>query len=237
MWNVEILTIFPAIFESFLQTSLVGKAISRGLFSARLTNIRDFASPPHFKVDDTPYGGGAGMVMMVDPLVKAVEAAKLRLPSAHVVLLSPAGKRLKQRKAQELATKDSLILVCGRYEGIDQRVIDTVIDEEISIGDFVVMGGEVPAMLLLEACLRLRPDVIHNAESTVQESFSTGLGGVDLIEAPQYTRPEEFRGLRVPTPLLSGDHKLISMWRTEQSKLATQRLAEDTLSEEKTEPQ
>jgi tRNA (guanine37-N1)-methyltransferase len=227
MWNVEILTIFPAIFESFLRTSLVGKAVSRGLFSATLTNIRDFASPPHFKVDDTPYGGGAGMVMMAEPLVKAVEAAKARLPHAHVVLLSPSGKRLKQRKAHQLAATDSLIIVCGRYEGIDQRVIDTVIDEEISIGDFIVMGGEVPAMLLLEACLRLRPDVIHNAESIVQESFSPALGADDLIEAPQYTRPEEFRGLQVPAPLLSGNHKLIAAWRKEQSKIATQRLAQE----------
>lgn len=221
MWKIEILTIFPGIFESFLQTSLVSKAISRGLLSVSTTDIRDFSAPPHNKVDDSPYGGGAGMVMMVEPLVKAIEAAKVRLPSARVVLLSPGGPRFTQSKAEQLSKLDSVIFVCGRYEGIDQRVIDLVIDEELSIGDFVVMGGEVPAMLVIEACLRLRPDVIHNEESTTFESFSPGLGDGSLVEAPQYTRPEEYRGLRVPQILLSGNHKAIAEWRLEESKLKT----------------
>jgi tRNA (guanine37-N1)-methyltransferase len=221
VWKIEILTIFPGIFESFLQTSLVSKAISRGLLSVSTTDIRDFSAPPHNKVDDSPYGGGAGMVMMVEPLVKAIEAAKVRLPSARVVLLSPGGPRFTQSKAEQLSKLDSVIFVCGRYEGIDQRVIDLVIDEELSIGDFVVMGGEVPAMLVIEACLRLRPDVIHNEESTTFESFSPGLGDGSLVEAPQYTRPEEYRGLRVPQILLSGNHKAIAEWRLEESKLKT----------------
>lgn len=224
MWKIEILTIFPDIFESFLKTSLVGKAISRALLSVAATNIRDFAAPPHYKVDDSPYGGGAGMVMLAEPLIKAVESAKSRLPNAKVILLSPGGPRFNQSKANELSKHDSLILVCGRYEGIDQRAIDLVIDEELSIGDFVVMGGEVPAMLVLEACLRLRPDVIHNEESTTHESFSPGLGDGTLVEAPQYTRPEEYRGLKVPEVLLSGNHKAIASWRLNESKIKTAKL-------------
>jgi tRNA (guanine37-N1)-methyltransferase len=224
VWHVELLTIFPEIFESFLEASLVGKAIERGLFAPVVTNIRDFSSPPHFKTDDTPYGGGPGMVMSAPPLVGAIDAAKARRPDARVVLLSPSGARLTQRKAHELATVDALILVCGRYEGIDQRVVDLAVDEELSVGDFVVMGGEVPAMLLVEATLRLRPEVIHNSLSTAHESFSESLGGGTLVEAPQYTRPEEFRGLKVPDVLLSGNHKVIEEWRIEEAKRRTKRL-------------
>jgi tRNA (guanine37-N1)-methyltransferase len=224
VWKIEILTIFSGIFESFLKTSLIEKAIARGLLSVATTNIRDFSAPPHHKVDDSPYGGGAGMVMMVEPLVKAIEAAKTRLPKARVVLLSPGGPRFTQQKAKELSLLDSVIFVCGRYEGIDQRVIDLVVDEELSIGDFVVMGGEVPAMLVLEACIRLRPDVIHNEESTAFESFSPELGDGTLVEAPQYTRPEEYRGLGVPKVLLSGNHKAIAEWRLEESKNKTSKL-------------
>ncbi len=224
MWKIEILTIFPGIFESFLKTSLLGKAIARGLLAVSTTDIRDFSSPPHHKVDDSPYGGGAGMVMMAEPLVKAIEAAKTRLPGARVILLSPGGPRFTQSKAHELSKLDALIFVCGRYEGIDQRVIDLVVDEELSIGDFVVMGGEVPAMLVLEACLRLRPDVIHNEESIAFESFSPALGDGELVEAPQYTRPEEFRGVRVPDILLSGNHRAIAEWRLQESRSKTAKL-------------
>jgi tRNA (guanine37-N1)-methyltransferase len=224
VWKIEIITIFPGIFESFLKTSLVSKAVARGLLSVSTTDIRDWSSPPHHKVDDSPYGGGAGMVMMAEPLMKAIEAAKSRLPEAKVILLSPGGPRFNQNKANELSKLDSLIFVCGRYEGIDQRVIDLVVDEELSIGDFVVMGGEVPAMVVLEACLRLRPDVIHNEESIAFESFSPGLGDGTLVEAPQYTRPEEYRGLRVPQVLLSGNHKAIAEWRLQASKVKTSKL-------------
>lgn len=224
MWKIEILTIFPGIFESFLSTSLVAKAIERGLLSVTTTNIRDFSSPPHHKVDDSPYGGGAGMVMLAEPLLKSIEAAKKRQPNARVILLSPGGPRFTQKKAHQLADLDSIIFICGRYEGVDQRVIDLAVDEELSIGDFVVMGGEVPTMMVLEACLRLRPDVIHNAESINFESFSPELEGGTLVESPQYTRPEELRGLRVPEVLLQGNHKAIADWRLEQAKAKTKRL-------------
>ncbi len=224
MWQVEILTIFPEIFRSFLKVSLVRKALDRALFAPTLTNIRDFASAPHFKVDDSPYGGGPGMVMLVDPLVQAIRAARSRRPSARVILFSASGPRFTQRRAIELSKLDDLVLVCGRYEGIDQRVIDLEVDEEISIGDFVVMGGEVPAMLFIEACLRLRPGVIHNSESTAHESFSPGFGDGTLLEAPQYTRPENFEGLGVPEVLLSGNHKLIHAWRLEESGKRTAKI-------------
>lgn len=227
MWKIEILTIFPGIFESFLKTSLVSKAISRDLLSVTTSNIRDFSSPPHHKVDDAPYGGGAGMVMMVEPLVKAIEAAKGRLPRAKVILLSPGGKRFNQEKAHELSKLDSIIFVCGRYEGVDQRVLDISIDEELSIGDFVVMGGEVPTMLVLEACLRLRPDVLHNQESTTAESFSPEFGDGTLVEAPQYTRPEVYCGHQVPNILLSGNHQAIAEWRMVQAKIKTARLRQN----------
>ena len=226
MLQVEILTIFPGIFESFVKTSLVAKAIERELLKVTATNIRDFSSPPHHKVDDSPYGGGAGMVMLAEPLVQAIEAAKMRLPNARVILLSPGGPRFNQKKAIELSKLDSIIFVCGRYEGVDQRVIDLAIDEELSIGDFVVMGGEVPTMLVLEACLRLRPDVIHNAESTSFESFSPTLGDGTLVESPQYTRPEEYRGLRVPDILLSGNHQAIAAWRLSQAESKTKKIRE-----------
>lgn len=228
MWTVNLLTIFPEIFESFLKTSLVGKAVARGLFTATISNIRDFSLPPHHKVDDSPYGGGAGMVMLPDPLVSAIESVKQKHPETWTVLLSPSGTRFTQQKAQELANRASVTFVCGRYEGIDQRVIDLVIDEEISVGDFVVMGGEVPAMLAIEAALRLRPGVLHNAESTSHESFSPELAGGDLVEAPQYTRPESFRGITVPEVLLSGNHKAIAEWRLKEARAKTSRLEGNT---------
>jgi tRNA (guanine37-N1)-methyltransferase len=225
VWNVNLLTIFPEIFGSFLKTSLVGKAIARGLFNATITNIRDYSLPPHNKVDDSPYGGGAGMVMLPEPLVTSIESVKQRDPNTWVVLLSPSGPRFDQRKAQELADKPSVTFVCGRYEGIDQRVIDLAIDEEISVGDFVVMGGEVPAMLIIEASLRLRPGVLHNADSVSHESFSPELADGSLVEAPQYTRPETFRGLTVPEVLLSGNHKAIAEWRLKEAHSKTSRVA------------
>jgi tRNA (guanine37-N1)-methyltransferase len=223
-WRVHLLTIFPEIFENFLKVSLVGKACARGLFIPSVTNIRDFASPPHFKVDDTPYGGGAGMVLGVEPMVRAIEGAQAQMghPTAHVVLLSPSGTPLTQTKVRELAQQDNVIVACGRYEGVDHRVVELAVDEEISIGNYVLMGGEVPAMVLIEACLRLRPGVLHNSDSVVHESFSEeGPQGTPFLEGPQYTRPEEFRGIRVPDVLLSGNHKDIARWRKEESKRRT----------------
>lgn len=224
MWDVAVLTIFPQIFDSFLSTSLVGKAVERNLLSFSTVNIRDFANPPHYKVDDTPYGGGAGMVMMVEPIMKALSSVKDKRPNTHTVLLSPGGTRFTQSKARELAQRDDVTFICGRYEGVDQRVVELGVDEEISIGDFVVMGGEVPVMLMIEACLRLRPNVLHNHESTECESFSPHLGDGTLVEAPQYTRPEHYERLSVPSVLLSGDHKKIEAWRMEQATNKTTEL-------------
>jgi tRNA (guanine37-N1)-methyltransferase len=221
VWNVNLITIFPGIFQSFLDTSLVAKARARALFHATTINIRDFSAPPHNKVDDTPYGGGAGMVMLAEPLVKSIEAVKARDPLTWVVLLSPSGEPFSQKKALELSKRPSVTFVCGRYEGVDQRVIDLAIDEEISTGDYVVMGGEVPAMLLIEACLRLQPGVLHNTESTSHESFSPDLENGSLLEAPQYTRPEIFRGRGVPDVLLSGNHEAIAKWRLNEAKHRT----------------
>lgn len=221
-FEVNVLTIFPELFASFKSSSLIGKAIERGLLKIDVTNIRDYASPPHFQVDDTPYGGGAGMVMLVEPLVKSIEAVRERAPRTHVVLLSAAGNPFTQRHAESLARKDSLTLVCGRYEGVDQRVVDLAVDEEISIGDFVVMGGEVPAMMIIEATARLRSDVIGNSASLAQESF--GCDHETLLEAPHYTRPPEFRGLKVPEVLLSGNHQKIATWRKAESTSRTKRI-------------
>jgi tRNA (guanine37-N1)-methyltransferase len=218
-----VLTIFPELFQSFLSTSLIKKAIDRGLASIDLLDIRDFSDPPHNHVDDLPYGGGAGMVMKPEPLVRAIRSGRQKLPDAEVVLLTPTGTPFTQSCAVELSNRD-LILVCGRYEGIDQRVIDLEVDREISIGDFVVMGGEIPAMALIEATLRLVPEVIGNSESLSTESFDH-----QLLEAPQYTRPPEFEGMLVPEVLLSGDHKKIAQWRVEQSKNLTQQRRPDLI--------
>jgi tRNA (guanine37-N1)-methyltransferase len=228
--KVEILTIFPTIFTNFLQTSLIGKATERNLLSVTVTDIRDFATPPHLQVDDAPYGGGAGMVMKPEPLTAAIESAKERLPKASVILLTPRGSQFSQSKAHEISTREQLILVCGRYEGIDQRVIDLLIDEELSIGDYVLMGGEVPAMVILESSVRLISQVIGNPSSLSEESFSTTGSAEKLLEAPQYTRPPEFRGACVPETLLSGDHEKIAAWRKEQSMQLTAKRRPDLVN-------
>lgn len=226
--RVEILTIFPEIFEGFLKASLIAKAIERGLLSISTTQIRDFADPPHYHVDDTPYGGGAGMVMRPEPLSRAIEAAKLRLPTAKVILLSASGEIFTQAKASDLSKLSELILICGRYEGVDQRAIDLHVDREICIGDYVLMGGEVPAMVLIEACVRLVPEVLGNSASTVEESFSSNKAKPQL-EAPHYTRPAEFRGAKVPEVLLSGNHAQIEKWRSEKGLEATRLRRPDLL--------
>ena len=218
--KVELITIFPELFSGFLTSSLIAKAQERSLLSIATLNIRDFAEPPHFHVDDTPYGGGAGMLMKAEPLAKAIEDAKTRLPNARVILLSASGQTFTQSKASELSVCPELILVCGRYEGVDQRVIDILVDEELSIGDYVLMGGEVPAMVLIEACTRLIAGVIGNEESVEHESFRSQDESTQL-EAPHYTRPAEFRGRKVPDVLLSGNHKKIAEWRLAESKKLT----------------
>jgi tRNA (guanine37-N1)-methyltransferase len=206
-FHAEILTIFPEMIRSYAAQAIVGKAVEKGLVTVTATDIRDFAPGKHRNTDDTPYGGGAGMVMKVEPLVGAVEAAKGRRPNAPVILMSPRGPTFTQAKARALARAGEIVLVCGRYEGVDERAL-SVIDEELSVGDFILTGGELAALCVLDAVARLVPGVLGNAESLATESFESG-----LLEHPQYTRPPEFRGQRVPEVLLSGDHARIARWR------------------------
>ena len=218
--KIIILSLFPDFFKSFFETSLVGKAIGKRSVSFEVLNIRDFAFDQHKKVDDEPYGGGAGMVMKVEPLFLATQKAKEILPHAPVILLSPRGERFSQRKAEQLSTLHSgLILVCGRYEGIDERYSTLCVDEEISLGDFILMGGEAAALAISEAVIRLLPDVLGNEESASTESFSSDQDS--LLEAPQYTRPASYMDQSVPEVLLSGDHELIKKWRRKQSEELT----------------
>jgi tRNA (guanine37-N1)-methyltransferase len=206
--HIDVVTLFPEMFESFLAASLLGKGVEKGLLAVSFVNPRDYTHDRHRSVDDAPYGGGVGMVMRPEPLVAAVEAAVLERGPAHRVLLTPVGAPLRQARVRALATLPRLLLVCGRYEGIDERVRELCIDEEISLGDFVLSGGEVAAMALIDAVSRYLPGVLGDAASTEEESFSAG-----LLEFPQYTRPPEFRGLRVPEVLLSGHHEKVRAWR------------------------
>lgn len=229
MKQVEVLTLFPEIFSGFLSSSLIKKAVERQLLSVSTLQIRNFASPPHYHVDDTPYGGGAGMVMRPEPLALAIEDAKARLPQARVILMSASGQLFNQQRAHELSSQSQLIIVCGRYEGVDQRVIDSLVDEEISIGDYVLMGGEVPAMVVIEAAARLTPEVVGNAESLLRESFAPDCSERGILEAPHYTKPAEFRGLKVPEVLLSGNHAEIERWRSAQAERLTRSRRPDLL--------
>ncbi|MBX7138508.1 MAG: tRNA (guanosine(37)-N1)-methyltransferase TrmD [Oligoflexia bacterium] len=229
MKRIEVLTIFPEIFDGFLKASLIGKAIQKDLLAVTLTQIRDYSDPPHHHVDDTPYGGGAGMVMLAEPLYRAISAAKERLPNAPVILLSAQGAVFNQKKAHALNEIPELIFVCGRYEGVDQRVINLLVDEEISIGDYILMGGEVAAMAIIEATVRLGENVVGNAESVLNESFALSGEFCGLLEAPQYTKPQDFKGLTVPDVLLSGNHKLISEWRRSQAIMRTKERRPDLI--------
>ncbi len=228
MLSVEVLTLFPRMIAAPLEESILGKAREKGLLRVQVTDIREFADGKHRVTDDVPYGGGAGMVMKPEPLVAAIEAARQRGPGARVVLLSPQGPRFNQGKAQELAGHGALILVCGRYEGVDERVLRWV-DEELSLGDFVLTGGEIAALAVIDAIARLVPGVLGNELSAQSESFS----GEGLLEGPQYTRPPEFRGLRVPEVLLSGDHEKIARWRQEQAVARTRERRPDLLTRQK----
>lgn len=215
--KIEILTLFPHLFSGFVSSSIIKRACETELLSISTLNFRDFAEPPHFHTDDLPYGGGAGMVLKPEPLVRAVQNAKERLPNAKVVLFSASGTRFTQSEAERCAQESDYILICGRYEGVDQRVIDICVDQEYSIGDFVMMGGEVPAMAFIEAVTRLKENVLGNEESLSAESFTESVQGMRLLEAPHYTRPAQFENHNVPDVLLSGDHKRIAAWREEHS--------------------
>ena len=211
----DILTIFPEFFNSPLKVSLLGKAIKDKKLSVTVHNFRDFAEDKHQKVDDIPYGGGPGMVMKPEPLVRAVRSIPKQEKSL-CVLLSPRGVPFSQQKAKEWAGLDQLLLICGRYEGVDERVRELVVDEEISIGDYILNGGEAAALVVLDALVRLLPGVVGNEASLEQESFSQ-----NLLEYPQYTRPVEFEGLKVPEVLVGGHHKEIGKWREEKALALT----------------
>ena len=216
----DVLTLFPDMFKS-LDESIIGKAKERELIEINLINIRDFSKDKHKKVDDTPYGGGAGMVMKPDVVYDAY--ASVKDEKAKVIYLSPQGKVLNQEKVKELSKEQHLILLCGHYEGIDQRVLDEIVDEEISIGDYVLTGGELPAMVIIDSVSRYIEGVL-NEDSTKEESFSS-----NLLEYPQYTRPEEFRGKKVPDVLISGHHENIKKWRDEKSLEVTKQKRPDLL--------
>ena len=210
----DIITIFPELFNGVLECGIVRRARESSLLDVRVVNLRDFTSDKHRTVDDRPYGGGEGMVLMPGPLFDAVEfcRGKAGAGETRVVLLSPQGRLWSQEMALEFATIPHAILVCGRYEGVDQRVVDSLVDVEISIGDYVLTGGEIPAMAMLDSVVRLLPGALGNKDSAVNESFSTG-----ILDCPQYTRPAEFRGMSVPEVLLSGDHARIDRWRKERA--------------------
>ena len=204
----DVLTLFPEMFE-ILNESIIGKAKEKGLINVNLINIRDFSKNKHNKVDDTPYGGGAGMVLMPDVVYDAYKS--LKTENAKVIYMSPQGQKLDQKKVEELSKQEHLILLCGHYEGIDQRVLDKIVDEEISIGDYVLTGGEIPAMVLIDSVSRYIDGVLKD-DSIKEESFSQG-----LLEYPQYTRPEIFENQKVPEVLLSGHHQNIDKWRKKES--------------------
>ncbi|RLB42959.1 MAG: tRNA (guanosine(37)-N1)-methyltransferase TrmD [Deltaproteobacteria bacterium] len=211
--EIEILTIFPEIFGSgYIKTGILGKAIERGLVRINVINIRDFTDDPHRSTDDRPYGGGEGMVMKPEPIVRAVESLQTRTGNTTRILLSPQGERFEQKIAWELAGYDRLVLICGRYEGVDERVKEFCVDREISIGDYVLSGGELAALVVIDAVARLLPGVVGNYASVERDSFRNG-----LLEYPQYTRPRVFRGKAVPEILLSGDHQRIKLWRRRES--------------------
>ncbi|HEY5890778.1 MAG TPA: tRNA (guanosine(37)-N1)-methyltransferase TrmD [Acidimicrobiia bacterium] len=219
--KVRVITMFPEFFDSVLPVSIVGRAIESGALEVDIVQLRDYGLGKHKQLDDSPFGGGPGMVMRVEPLTRALGP----LADTHRVLLTPSGAPLDQATLDRMASIDDLTLVCGRYEGVDQRVIDNYIDEEISLGDFVLAGGEVAAAAVIEGIARLLPGVVGNPDSTVTESFRDG-----LLEEPVYTRPAEFEGASVPEILLSGDHARIEAWRLQQRKERTTQRRPDLLS-------
>ena len=220
--RIDVLTIFPRIIEGPLRESLLGKAVAAGVLDVRVHDIRDHTADRHRQVDDEPFGGGPGMVMKAEPVFRAVEA--LGEGPKRVILLSPAGRRLDQALVRELSGEPWLVLICGRYEGVDERVVEGLPAEEVSIGDYVLSGGELPALVVLEAVGRLVPGVVGKEESLARESFEDA-----LLDHPQYTRPQEFRELRVPEVLVSGDHARIEEWRRLAAEEKTRRNRPDLL--------
>ena len=228
----DIMTLFPGLVDTVLGESIIGRAQKSGAITVKTHNIRDYSEDKHRRVDDTPYGGGKGMLMMAPPIyncytaILQMQAEEGFVPTKrHVIYLSPTGKVLNQARAAELSRDyDNLILLCGHYEGVDRRIVDEIVDEEISIGDFVLTGGEIPACILTDCVARLCDGVLSDAECYEKESISSG-----LLEYPQYTRPYEFHGVKVPDVLISGHHKNIDAWRDEQAKELTEKLRPDLL--------
>lgn len=215
MLHVNIITLFPEMFDGPFSASIVGRAIKSGLVNVELHQLRDFAKDRHRTVDDTPFGGGPGMVLKAQPLLDAVEHVKTKNLQTRVVLMSPQGQMLTHAKVTELSQLESITLVSGHYEGVDQRFIDIAVDEEISIGDYVLTGGELPVMVLVDAITRLLPGALGDEQSAERDSFAPGLEG--LLQGPVYTKPVEIEGKKVPDVLLSGDHSQIERWRREQA--------------------
>ncbi|WP_121641466.1 tRNA (guanosine(37)-N1)-methyltransferase TrmD [Virgibacillus sp. Bac330] len=227
--HIDILTLFPEMFTGVMESSILKKAQDKNKFTYQLVNFRDYAQNKHQKVDDYPYGGGAGMVLTPQPIFDAVEAVKKeRSSKPRVILMCPQGETFTQKKAEELVQEDHLIFICGHYEGFDERIRTHLVNDEISIGDYVLTGGELGAMVVMDSVIRLLPNVLGNEASAPQDSFSSG-----LLEHPHYTRPAEFRGMKVPEVLLSGDHGKIAAWRKEQSLKRTYERRKDLLNNSK----
>lgn len=211
--HIDVLTLFPEMIEGVFNSSILKKAQDKNKFSYKLVNFRDFAENKHKKVDDYPYGGGAGMVLTSQPIFDAIDAiTKNKSVKPRVILMCPQGEPYNQQKAEELAMQENLVFICGHYEGYDERIREHLVTDEISIGDYVLTGGELGAMAVIDSVVRLLPDVLGNKDSASEDSFSTG-----LLEHPHYTRPADFRGMKVPEVLLSGDHAKIKLWRREES--------------------
>ncbi|MBJ6363353.1 tRNA (guanosine(37)-N1)-methyltransferase TrmD [Paenibacillus sp. GCM10012307] len=225
--RMDVLTLFPEMFEGVFRSSILGKAQEKGLVSLRTLNFRQFSGNKHSTVDDYPYGGGGGMVLQAEPIFGAVESLTEGLESKpRVILMCPQGETFTQRKAEELASEQHLIFVCGHYEGYDERIREHLVTDELSIGDYVLTGGELPAMVVIDSVARLLPGVLGNESSAVTDSFSTG-----LLEYPHYTRPASFRGWEVPEVLISGHHGNIGLWRRQQSLLRTLRRRPELLKQ------
>ena len=226
----EVVTMFPEMFPGYLGQSLLNKAIENGIVDVQIHDLRKWSESKHNSLDDRPYGGGPGMILLAEPVVNCVEEITERdNRTPHTVLLTPQGRKLNQKVVEELAHKDRFIFLCGRYEGFDQRVIDILQPDEISIGDYILNGGEVGAMVMIDTLVRMVPGVLGDERSSIEDSFSRGNR---LLEFPQYTRPREFRGLNVPDVLLSGNHPKIAEWRKEQSIKRTKERRADLLDDE-----
>lgn len=224
--NYHVLTLFPEMIENGMNTSITGRAITKGLLSLEAINIRDFAFNKHQKVDDYPYGGGAGMLMQAEPVYLSYESIAERIGrKPRVIFLTPQGKTFNQDMAKEFALEEDLVFLCGHYEGIDERVLEEIVTDYVSIGDYVLTGGELPAMVMMDSISRMVPGVLNNQESGETESFSG-----NLLEYPQYSRPEEWHGKKVPEVLLSGHHANVDKWRREQSIIRTAKWRPDLLS-------